>query len=78
VPGPFSLADAGRLASLLEAAGFGDVAVEEQSVPLRAASFDEWWTRTSPIAVTPYVTADGLDLPGLALVASARRGPDLI
>jgi ubiquinone/menaquinone biosynthesis C-methylase UbiE len=103
VPGPFSLADAGRLASLLEAAGFEDVAVEEQPVPLRAASFDEWWTRTSTIAgplarrlaampaaasaalearlrdaVAPYVTADGLNLPGLALVASARRGPDLI
>ena len=98
VPGPFSLADAGRLASLLGAAGFEDVAVEEQPVPLRAASFDEWWSRTSTIAgplakrlaampaaataalearlreaVAPYASADGVELPGLALVASARR-----
>ena len=98
VPGPFSLADAGRLAALLGAAGFDDVAVEEQPVPLRAASFDEWWSRTSTIAgplarrlaamppaaaaaleatlreaVAPYASADGIELPGLALVASARR-----
>jgi ubiquinone/menaquinone biosynthesis C-methylase UbiE len=98
VPGPFSLADAGRLAALLGAAGFEDVAVEEQPVPLRAASFDEWWSRTSTIAgplarrlaamppaaaaaleatlreaVAPYACADGIELPGLALVASARR-----
>jgi hypothetical protein len=53
VPGPFSLADAGRLASLLEAAGFEDVAVKEQSVPLRAASFDEWWTGRPPSPSRP-------------------------
>jgi SAM-dependent methyltransferase len=99
VPGPFSLADDGRLASLLSAAGFMDVAVEEQPVPLRAASFGEWWVRTSTLAgplakrlagmpadasatlkatlreaVAPYASADGLVLPGLALVGSARRG----
>ena len=68
-------------------------------MPLRAASFDEWWSRTSTIAgplakrlaampaaataaleatlreaVAPYASADGVELPGLALVASARRG----
>ncbi len=98
VPGPFSLADAERLGALLQAAGFTDVAVEGRPVPLRAASFEEWWVRTSTIAgplarriaampadarehleatlrdaVAPYAVAGGLELPGLALVASARR-----
>ena len=69
-----------------------------QPVPLRAANFDEWWSRTSTMAgplakriaampapaaaaleatlreaVAPYTSADGVELPGLALVASARR-----
>jgi ubiquinone/menaquinone biosynthesis C-methylase UbiE/uncharacterized protein YjbJ (UPF0337 family) len=98
VPGPFSLDDAGLLGPLLSAAGFEDVAVEEQPVPLSAASFDEWWSRTSTIAgplakrlaampaeagatleatlrdaVAPYASANGVELPGVALVASARR-----
>ena len=98
VPEPFSLSDAGRLGSLLDAAGFDDVTVDEQPVPLRAANFDEWWSRTSTMAgplakriaamptpaaaaleatlrdaVAPYTSADGVELPGLALVASARR-----
>ena len=50
VPGPFALADAGRLAELLAAAGLADVDVGEFAVPLRAASFDEWWTRTCALA----------------------------
>jgi SAM-dependent methyltransferase len=50
IPGPFSLADPGRLAGLLSGAGLADVAVSELPVPLRAASFEEWWGRTSALA----------------------------
>ncbi len=94
VPGPFSLADAGRLAGLLSGAGLADVAVEEVPVPARAGSFEEWRERTSALAgplaailpslpaaaldarlraaAAAYETAAGLELPGLALLASAR------
>ena len=50
IPGPFALGDAGRLAALLHEAGLSDVSVSDLSVPLRAASFDEWWRRTSALA----------------------------
>lgn len=50
IPGPFSLEDAGELAALLSGAGLADVAVRELPVPLRAASFEEWWTRTTALA----------------------------
>jgi SAM-dependent methyltransferase len=44
IPGPFALSDAARLGDLLGAP------VEELDVPLRAASFDEWWERTTALA----------------------------
>ena len=50
VPGPFSLGDAVRLAQLFADAGLADVSVRELAVPLRAASFEEWWRRTSALA----------------------------
>ncbi len=50
VPGPFSLDDPGQLSGVLTAAGLTDVVVGEIGVPLRAASFDEWLTRTSALA----------------------------
>lgn len=50
IPGPFSLADTDELGSLLRRSGLADVAVSELAVPLRVASFDEWWTRTSTLA----------------------------
>jgi SAM-dependent methyltransferase len=50
IPGPFSLDDSGRLADLLSDAGLADVVVSELPVPLRAGSFEEWWTRTSALA----------------------------
>ena len=50
VPGPFSLADSDELEALLAAAGLTDVAVGEVPVPLRAASFEEWWMRTAALA----------------------------
>jgi SAM-dependent methyltransferase len=50
IPGPFALADAERLAALLTGAGLQDVEISELPVPLRAASFDEWWERTLALA----------------------------
>jgi SAM-dependent methyltransferase len=50
IPGPFSLADAEELGTLLRTSGLADVAVSELAVPLRADSFDEWWMRTSALA----------------------------
>jgi len=50
VPGPFALADAAQLAGLLDGAGFDHVSVEQLAVPLRAPSFEDWWTRTTALA----------------------------
>jgi enediyne biosynthesis protein CalE5 len=50
IPGPFALGDADELRALLEGAGLADVRIGELSVPLRSASFDEWWGRTSALA----------------------------
>jgi SAM-dependent methyltransferase len=50
VPGPFSLGDAEALRRLLAGAGLAGVEVGELPVPLRAASFEEWWARTSALA----------------------------
>lgn len=50
IPGPFALEDADRLASILEDAQLADVAVAELDVPLKIASFDEWWARTTALA----------------------------
>lgn len=41
-PGPFSMADPGRLCADLSAAGFTEVTVESQVVPFRFASADEF------------------------------------
>ncbi len=98
IPGPFSLEDAGELASLLAQAGFSDVEVSESPVPLRAGSFDEWWKARCALAgpltkilaslpeeaaqtireaareaSKPYEVPDGLEFPGVALIASALR-----
>jgi SAM-dependent methyltransferase len=97
VPGPFALEDAGRLDALLSDAELSDVEVREFEVPLRAASFEEWWHRTCALAgplsailtslpdeaarsleararaaVRAYETPDGLEFPGVTLLASAR------
>jgi len=50
IPGPFSLADSDKLAGLLSDAELADVVVSELPVPLRGASFEEWWARTSALA----------------------------
>jgi enediyne biosynthesis protein CalE5 len=102
LPGPFSLDDAGRLTGLLTDARLADVTITELPVPMRAASFDEWWRRTTALAgplakrlamlgedaaerlrararesVGPYQTPSGLEFPGVALLASARRSSTL-
>jgi hypothetical protein len=53
------LPDAGRLAGLLDAAGFVDVAVSEVSVPMEADGFDRWWARTSGLAGPLSAILDG-------------------
>jgi SAM-dependent methyltransferase len=98
IPGPFALGDAERVGALLSEAGLQDVTVSEQPEPLRAGSFDEWWSRTSALAgplskilaaqpaetvdgiherlieaTREYETADGLEFPGVALLAAATR-----
>jgi SAM-dependent methyltransferase len=50
IPGPFSLGDSDGLAALLDGAGLTDVDMSELEVPLKAASFEEWWERTSALA----------------------------
>jgi enediyne biosynthesis protein CalE5 len=50
IPGPFALEDPDRLAGLLSGAMFSDVFISELPVPLRDASFDGWWMRTSALA----------------------------
>jgi ubiquinone/menaquinone biosynthesis C-methylase UbiE len=50
VPGPFSLDNPDTLERLLTDAELADVAVTQVPTPLRDASFDTWWTRTSSLA----------------------------
>jgi SAM-dependent methyltransferase len=50
VPGPFSLSDSVRLATLLSEAGLSDVIVGEVAAPHIADSFEQWWTTTSALA----------------------------
>jgi SAM-dependent methyltransferase len=50
VPGPFSLASAHGLVELLEEGGLVDVRVSETAVPLRAPSFEAWWSTTTSLA----------------------------
>jgi enediyne biosynthesis protein CalE5 len=98
VPGPFSLGDPDRLATLLAGAGLAGVTVESVAAPVRASSVAEWWARTIAIAgplativaglpeadraaladraaagVAPWTTPDGVDIPGVSLLASAHR-----
>jgi SAM-dependent methyltransferase len=98
IPGPFSLQDRDKLAALLAEAGLSHVEVSEAQVPLRANSFEEWWTARCALAgpltkilasvpdetaeairnrareaTRPYDTADGLEFPGVALLATATR-----
>ena len=98
IPGPFSLQDGGRLAEVLASAGLANVEVLRVPTPYRAASAEEWWTRTAALAgplaqrlaalpapaaqalfarasaaISVYEMADGLEIPGVSLVAAATR-----
>jgi SAM-dependent methyltransferase len=50
IPGPFALGDGGELRRLFDDADLTDVRVGALPVPLRTASFDEWWERTMALA----------------------------
>jgi enediyne biosynthesis protein CalE5 len=74
VPGPFSLDDADELARLLDDAELTNVAVEEVPVPMRVASFEEWWARTSALAgPLAAILASLPEEASLALHARARE-----
>jgi ubiquinone/menaquinone biosynthesis C-methylase UbiE len=97
VPGPFALPEADRLERVLADSGLDDVQVNRLSVPLKAPSEADWWTRTVALAgplarvldslpaeaatairsaaeegAQAYRTTDGLEFPGVALLASGR------
>ena len=67
IPGPFSLSDADRLSELLGAE------VEEVSVPLRATTFEEWWTRTTALAGPLSAILAGLPAPAQAALETRVR-----
>jgi SAM-dependent methyltransferase len=50
LPGPFALADRDALTALVHAAGLIEVDAADVDVPLRCASFDDWWTRCVALA----------------------------
>jgi hypothetical protein len=50
LPGPFSLDSLDAFGAALSGAGFAELEIEELGVPLRAGSFEEWWTRTADLA----------------------------
>jgi ubiquinone/menaquinone biosynthesis C-methylase UbiE len=50
IPGPFALEDADRLGQLVRDAGFTAGTVEKLEVPTNAASFEQWWSRTTSLA----------------------------
>jgi len=45
-PGPFALGNAGKVAELLQEAGFSDAHVEAIDIEHRTSSFDEFWDMT--------------------------------
>jgi ubiquinone/menaquinone biosynthesis C-methylase UbiE len=50
MPGPFSLSDATELLALARVAGFERCDIARHDVPTVAASFEDWWARTSALA----------------------------
>ena len=50
VPSPFSLGAGDDLVDALHDAGIATASVSRLPVPLRAASFDDWWARTTALA----------------------------
>ena len=73
MPGPFALADAGTLGALLVANGLDQIAVRDVPVPLTAASFDQWWSRTSALAGPLTMILSGLPTPARSEIAERLR-----
>ena len=73
IPGPFALGDADELHRLLDGAGLADVHVGELSVPLRTASFDEWWERTSALAGPLSAILAAMPEPGVQALRERAR-----
>lgn len=75
MPGPFALSDDAALCAQLQAAGFVDVTVRQVPVPLRAASFEAWWARTTAVAgPVAKVIASLPDIAQAELAERARSG----
>ncbi|MGH2850787.1 MAG: class I SAM-dependent methyltransferase [Solirubrobacteraceae bacterium] len=51
-PGPFSLADTGRLREMLEEAGFGEIRLGSVDIARRAPDFDSWWATQLDLSVS--------------------------
>jgi SAM-dependent methyltransferase len=76
-PGPFALADAGRLRELLAGAGFEDVLVEDVEGEVRHPSLEAWWADATdgegPIsAVMRHLRPDQLEAVRRDALAAAR------
>jgi SAM-dependent methyltransferase len=71
VPGPFALDDGARLVDVLRRGGLAEVEVSELPTPVRAASFEEWWSRTRALAGP--LTERLASLPPQALGALEQR-----
>ena len=77
-PGPFALSDAREFRDLFSDAGFGDLAVDRVSTPLRAPSFSAWWNRQLKVAGPVIALVNRLDdttrtrLHDTAAVAASR------
>lgn len=50
IPGPFALSDAEGLRNMIRESDLEDAEVTTLDVPLRVASFDEWWRRAVALA----------------------------
>jgi len=72
-PGPFALSDDERLVELFADAGFGSLSVSPIAVPLRAPSFEAWWTRQLSLAGPLVAIVNGLDDTTRAHVQDAVR-----
>ena len=60
-PGPFALSDATELRDLFSDAGFGELAIDRVSAPLRAPSFSAWWNRQLKVAGPVIAVVNRLD-----------------
>jgi SAM-dependent methyltransferase len=60
-PGPFALSDATELRDLFSDGGFGDLAIDRVSAPLRAPSFSAWWNRQLKVAGPVIAVVNRLD-----------------